>query len=151
MVYTVTFKTKWADFDPNNHLRHTSYNDYAAESRVRFFNDSGFSMLDFNRIHIGPILFQENTNFYREIHIGEDITVELTLKGMSENGERFKFSHKIIKENGVLAASIEIFGAWLNLKTRKLTIPPEELLTTFEHLSKTDNFEIIPTSNILQD
>jgi acyl-CoA thioester hydrolase len=151
MVYTVTFKTKWADFDPNNHLRHTAYNDYAAEARVRFLNDNGFSMLDFNRLNIGPILFQENTSFYREIHIGEDITVELSLKGMSENGGKFKFQHKISKENGVLAATIEVFGAWMDLKTRKLTSPPKELLSTFEHLSKTENFEIIPIRKKSQD
>ena len=149
MIYKITFKTKQADFDPNNHLRHTAYNDYAAEARVRFLNEKGFSMYTFDQLQIGPVLFQETTNFYREIRIGEDITVELALKGMSENGERFKFEHKILKENNVLAAKIDVFGAWMDLKTRKLTAPPQELLTTFEHLSKTENFEIIPTSKKL--
>lgn len=146
MIYTITFKTKWADFDPNNHLRHTAYNDYAAEARARFLNENGFSIYTLNQIQIGPVLFQETTNFYREIRVGEDITIELALKGMSENGERFKFEHKIIKENGVLAARIDVFGAWMDLQTRKLTVPPQELLTTFGHLSKTEYFEIIPIS-----
>lgn len=146
MIYTITFKTKWADFDPNNHLRHTAYNDYAAEARARFLNEHGFSICILKQLQIGPVLFQETTNFYREIRIGEDITIELALKGMSENGERFKFEHKIIKENGVIAARIDVFGAWMDLQTRKLTVPPHELLTTFEHLPKTEYFEIIPIS-----
>ena len=31
MSYTLEFNTKWADFDANRHMRHTAYNDYAAE------------------------------------------------------------------------------------------------------------------------
>jgi len=146
MSYKVTFKTRWADFDPNNHMRHTAYNDYAAESRVRFFNDNGFSLSEFHHQNIGPVLFSENTQFYREINLSEDLTVELFVKGLSENGARFKFQHKIFKENGVLAAEIEIYGAWLDLKKRKLTVPPTQIITTFNSLEKSEIFEIIPIS-----
>jgi len=143
MSFIVTFKTRWSDFDPNNHMRHTAYNDYAAESRVRFFNDHGLSLSEFHKQNIGPILFSENTMFYREISLSEDITVELFVKGLSENGERFKFRHKIFKQNDVLAAEIEIYGAWLDLKNRKLTTPHEQIVSTFKGLEKTDDFEII--------
>lgn len=144
MSYKVSFSTRWADFDPNNHMRHSAYNDYAAEARVRFFRENGFSMIEFNKQNIGPVLFSENTNFYREINLSENISVELFVKGLSENGERFKFQHKIFKQNGVLAAEIEIYGAWINLKKRKLTEPPKELISKFEALEKADNFEVIP-------
>lgn len=146
MSYKVIFKTRWADFDPNNHMRHSAFNDYAAEARVRFFADHKFSISEFNKQNVGPILFSENTNFYREINLSEDITVELLLKGISENGERFKVQHNIFKENGVLAAQIEIFGAWLDLEKRKLTVPPSQIITTFNSLKKSDTFEIIPIS-----
>ncbi len=144
MSYTVTFKTRWADFDPNNHMRHSAYNDYAAESRVRFFNDNGLSLTKFNKLNIGPILFSENTLFYREINLSEDIRVELFVKGLSENGERFKFQHKIFKQDGVLASVIEIYGAWLDLENRKLTTPPDDILKTFGSLEKCEDFELIP-------
>ncbi|MCK4562221.1 MAG: thioesterase family protein [Flavobacteriaceae bacterium] len=146
MSYKIIFKTRWADFDPNNHMRHSAFNDYAAEARVRFFADHKFSISEFNKQNIGPVLFSENTNFYREINLSEDITVELLLKGISKNGERFKVQHSIFKENGVLAAQIEIFGAWLDLEKRKLTVPPSQIITTFNSLKKSDTFEIIPIS-----
>ncbi len=124
MSYKVIFKTRWADFDPNNHLRHIAYNDYAAETRVRFFNDNKLSLSILNKLKIGPVLFSENTNFFREIVLSEDLTVELFLKGQSKHGERFKFHHKIFKQSGVLAAEIDVYGAWLELDKRKLTLPP---------------------------
>lgn len=143
MSFEIDFKTRWSDFDPNNHMRHTAYNDYAAEARVRFFNDHGLSLTEFHKHHLGPILFSENTVFYREIGLSEDIAVQLFLKGLSKNGERFKFHHKIFKQNGVLAAEIDIYAAWMDLNIRKLTTPPKHIVDTFKNLKKSDDFEII--------
>ena len=82
MSFQVNFSTKWADFDPNKHMRHTAYNDYAAEVRVRFFKKNNFTMDDFNRLNLGLILFSEETHFRKEILMGEDITVDLKLSGL---------------------------------------------------------------------
>jgi len=35
MSFKVTFASKWSDFDPNRHMRHTANNVYAAEVRAR--------------------------------------------------------------------------------------------------------------------
>jgi len=144
MSFSVRFTSRWADFDPNNHMRHSAYNDYAAEARVRMFNAYGLSLIEFNELNIGPVLFREETSFRREIRLSEDIKVEVFLKGISENGERFRFFHKIYKEDGSLAAEIEILGAWLDLKTRKLTKPSQIVLKALEDIERTDDFEIIP-------
>ena len=146
MSFKAEFTTRWADFDPNNHMRHSAYNDYAAESRVRLFDAHGLSLDILNKLHIGPVLFREETSFFREIKLSEDISVEVFLKGLSKNGERFKLRHKIFKENGILAAEIDIFGAWLDLNKRKLTVPPEQVSGTFKDLEKTDDFEWLALS-----
>ncbi len=144
MSFSVGFTSRWADFDPNNHMRHSAYTDYAAEARVRMFNALGLSLTEFNKLNLGPVLFREETIFRREIRLGEDIRVEVFLKGISENGERFKFYHKICKEDGSLAAEVEIYGAWLDLKKRKLTSPPDQVLLTLKDIEKTKDFESIP-------
>ncbi len=146
MNFKFSSPTRWADFDPNNHMRHSAYNDYAAESRVRFFKEYGLSLKEFNRLGLGPILFKEATNFYKEISIGDDITVEIFLKGASEFGERFKFIHKIYRGDGILSAEIEVYGAWIDLSKRKLTTPPVIILDVLDKLTKTDDFEIIHLS-----
>jgi acyl-CoA thioester hydrolase len=143
MSFSVGFTSRWADFDPNNHMRHSAYTDYAAEARVRMFNEYGLNLIEFNRLNIGPILFREETIFRREIRLSEDISVEVFLKGISENGERFKFSHKIFKTEGTLAAEVEIYGAWLDLKTRKLTKPPKIVLEALKDIERTEDFENI--------
>lgn len=143
MNFQVTFATKWSDFDPNRHMRHTAYNDYAAEVRVRFFKSQGVSIEDFAQENLGPILFKEETSFFKEIHLGEDITVNLTLKAISKNVERWKLQHQIFNKNGKLAAEVMVYGAWIDLQKRKLAVPSEKFHQLFSTLEKTNDYEDI--------
>ena len=92
MEYKVDFATKWSDFDPNRHMRHTAYNEYAAEVRIRYFADNNFSIKEFTKHNIGPILFEEYTSFRKEIHTGEKITVNAKLLGQSEDKGKWKIA-----------------------------------------------------------
>jgi acyl-CoA thioester hydrolase len=143
MTFEINFNTKWSDFDPNRHMRHTAYNDYAAEVRVRFFQKRGLSINEFAKLNIGPILFKEETSFFKEIHIGENITVKMELEGVSKGIERWRFNHQIYNKDGVLAAEIKVYGAWIDLVKRKLTAPPKKFAAIFNELPKTENFNEI--------
>jgi len=143
MSYKIKFHTKWSDFDANQHMRHTAYNDFAAEARLRFLTENGFGLDIMIKSNIGPVLFSENTLFKREVRLGEDIHVELFLEASSKQGERFKILHHIYREDGVLAATISVYLAWIDLHKRKLTAPPKELLKTLDNIEKIDGFEEI--------
>jgi len=143
MIFTVNFATRWADFDPNRHMRHSAYNDYAAEVRLRYFKKLKVTMEDFTKHNVGPILFEEHTSFRREIGLGENITANLQLTGLSKNGERWKIRHQIFNEANQLSAEINVYGAWLDLTQRKLTSPPEKFHFLFTQLQKTADFKEI--------
>jgi acyl-CoA thioester hydrolase len=143
MNFQITFNTKWSDFDPNRHMRHTAYNDYAAEVRVRFFKKMGLSITEFAKLNVGPILFKEETNFKREIHLGETITVNMILEESSKQLERWRFSHQVFNEKGEVAAEIFVYGAWIDLIKRKLTTIPSQYHHIFEEIPKSKNFKEI--------
>lgn len=143
MEFKVDFTTKWSDFDPNRHMRHTAYNDYAAEVRVRFFAGQNFTLEDFSKHNIGPILFTEETSFRKEIYMGENISANFKVSGLSKNNERWKITHEIFNQKGQLSAIVKVYGAWLDLRTRKLTLPPKEAQNLFLNVDKTDDFEEI--------
>jgi len=143
MIFKVTFATKWSDFDPNRHMRHTAYNDYAAEVRIRYFAHAGFPIDMIAKDNIGPILFTEHTSFRKEIHSGENITANAKLLGLSEDMRKWKIRHEIFNQAGVLSASIEVFGAWIDLKKRKLTPLPDKYQSLFEQMERTEDFSII--------
>ena len=78
--------------------------------------------------------------------MGEDISVNLKIAGLSEHNERWKISHEIFNEAGKLAAVVNVLGAWLDLTKRKLTIPPQEAAYLFTEGEKTADFEVISLS-----
>ncbi|MBL4605755.1 MAG: thioesterase family protein [Flavobacteriaceae bacterium] len=143
MSYQVQFATKWSDFDPNRHMRHTAYNDYAAEVRIRYFAHVGFPIEMIAKDKIGPILFTEHTSFRKEIHMGDDIIVNGKLSGLSKDKRKWKIRHEVINQVGKVAAIIDVYGAWIDLEKRKLAILPEKYDSLFDGIEKTDDFEVI--------
>ena len=144
--YSKQFDVIWADMDPNRHMRHTAYNDYAAQVRVAFMGDNGLSFDEMEKLMLGPVLFREETQFISEIRLGERITVDLQIAGLSLDGERWKMVHQIFKNDGKLSAVITVEGAWIDMANRKLKPPPKELVANFNELPKTNDFQEIVKS-----
>jgi acyl-CoA thioester hydrolase len=136
MTNAITYRTRWADMDPNGHMRHSAYADYAADQRVVLLAEWGFDLKTFAQRRLGPILFREETKFLKEIHIGEEIQVDSQLASVSEDGSRWTIVHRITKADGRLAATVTVDGAWLDLDRRKLTVPPAELVTAFASMPR---------------
>ena len=130
----ITYRTRWADMDPNGHMRHSAYADYAADQRVVVLSSWGFDVKRFAQLRMGPILFREETKFLKEIGIGEEIRVDGRLASVNEDGSRWSIVHTIYKANGYVAATVTVDGAWLDLDRRKLTVPPAELAAEFGRL-----------------
>jgi len=143
MEYYKEFEVRWADVDANKHMRHTAYNDYAAQVRVAFMMENGLDNEAIEEYAIGPVLFREETLFFRELVMCEKIKVDVRIRGLSKDGERWKMQHDIYKENGIPAATVNVEGAWIDSKKRKLKAPPAHLLEKFNELPKTDDFEWI--------
>ncbi len=123
-----TYTTRWADMDPNGHLRHSAYADFAADQRIAALAEHGFDLARFAVLRLGPILFREETKYLKEIRLGETLRVDGRTVSSAEDGSRWTIEHTIYKEDGRPAATVTVDGAWLDLDRRKLTVPPAELV-----------------------
>lgn len=139
--FSLKFQVKWSDVDPNMHLRNSVYMDFTDQVRIKFFHVNGISLLDFRRMHIGPILFSTTTNFRREILINEEVKVNCKLAMMTEDGRKWEILHEVFKENGELAATVIASGAWMDLTKRKLTTPPVEIVRIFDDLERVEKMD----------
>jgi len=137
------FETRWSDFDANHHMRHTVYNDCAAQLRLDLLINNGFDMNTLTKLRLGPVLLKEETKFIKEVHIGENLTVDVEIIGLSKSGDRWNMLHHIYKNEDTLAAIITVEGAWIDLKLRKLAPPPEKLNELFLKSYKSKNFKWI--------
>lgn len=139
-IYSV--QTRWADFDANGHMIHTSYAELCSMVRIRLLDEAGLNFSTMQERAVGPVLFKEESNYLAEIRMSDTVEVSIQIQGLSENSDRWKIRQDVIA-NGKLAAIHVVYGAWLDLKRRKLTASPIEARNAFEALSKTDDFEIL--------
>lgn len=138
------FRARWADLDPNGHMRHTAYNDYCAQARLMYFEDIHMPFHKLIQLQVGPILFREDIRFFKEIRMNEEFEVGFTISKLRRDGSKWSFRHNIYTTKGELSAKIEVDGAWLDLAKRKTTVPPVELGSALLDAVKSEDFEWIP-------
>ncbi|WP_242929332.1 acyl-CoA thioesterase [Pontibacter vulgaris] len=140
MSHTYTGKVMWSHLDANMHMRHSAYADFAAQARIEVLAVMGLDMKTFQKLHIGPILFREETTYLREVGVNETITVTTELAKSKKDGSRWTICHELFKEDGVKAAVIVVEGAWIDVLKRKLANLPEELADHFVHMRRSPDF-----------
>ena len=139
--FTQAIEVRWSDLDPNFHLRHSVYYDYAAFCRITFFEKGGLPTHTMQEMQFGPILFREEAVFRKEIRMGEELYIDLQLTKSRKDFSRWSIRHHLIKNREILAAVITVDGAWINTALRKLATPPGRLVELFLEMPKSEDFE----------
>lgn len=134
-------QVRWADLDPNVHLRHSVYYDWGAFCRVSFLNEQGLTMEMMQQLGIGPILFREECVFRKEIRLGDQVMVSLELVKAKKDYSRWSIQHTIRKNSDTIAAILTVDGAWLDMGKRKLAKPPREVHDVFTKMPVDKSFQ----------
>lgn len=138
--YSWNTEIRWADIDPNFHVLHSKYYDYAASCRMAFMTQHGITTELMLAKHVGPIIFREECVFRREIKFGDRVTVNIKLDKLSGDYRKWTFMNEIYINDDTLAAVITVDGAWMDTVLRKVTVPPAEFKIGIDRMPKTENF-----------
>jgi acyl-CoA thioester hydrolase len=138
--YIREIEIRWADLDPNFHLRHSAYYDYGANCRVYFLDEHGLSAAKMEQLHFGPILFREEAVFRKEVRMSDKLTMDLQVVKARQDFSRWTIRHQLIKNGAILAAVITVDGAWINTQERKLATPPGEFADVFHQMPRSADF-----------
>lgn len=139
--FVLPISLRWSDIDPNRHLRHSVYYDFAAAMRVNILVSQGLTTARMEEMQIGPILFREEAIFRREILLEDKLTIDAHVTRSTEDFGRFSIRHRIIKEDGTVAAIINVDIAWIDLQKRKLTVLPDSIRHIFEAWPRSEDFQ----------
>lgn len=146
-IYKVHLKVRWGDLDFNGHMANTAYLNAAADARMMYFEENGFSVRNFEKLRIGPVVMKDEIVYYKELCLLEDLEVHHLVSGLSEDGSRFRFRNDFYRPDGKKAASVTTTAGWLDLNKRKLVAPPRDLYDAMQRLVRTEDFETLPNSS----
>lgn len=135
---------RWADLDPNFHLRHSVYYDLCAAQRVELLESHGLTLQFMKENHIGPILFREECIFRREIKSGDTVILSARVAKLKPDASRWTIQHVFSSPEGKLLATLTVDGAWMDTTLRKLAAPiPKKITDVFTKFPTTDDFTFI--------
>jgi acyl-CoA thioester hydrolase len=141
--FEMPVQVRWSDVDANHHVRHSVYYDWGAMCRMEFLTQEGLSDTVFSQLQVGPILFREESKFRREIRMHDKIRIDLQLLQAKRDFSRWSIRHSIWKEDNTEAAILTVDGAFLDIRTRKLTTPPELAFSVFSAMPSCAEFQWI--------
>jgi acyl-CoA thioester hydrolase len=141
-----TLTAGWRDMDYNSHMANTSYLDRAADVRMMYFAENGFTAEDMLRMRIGPVIMKDEIEYFREVRLLQEIRVSLALSGLAPDGSRFMLRNEIAHADGARCAVVTSTGGWLDLNARKLIVPPEPLRKAMEALPRIEGFREMKSS-----
>jgi acyl-CoA thioester hydrolase len=136
----------WRDMDYNSHMANTAYLDRAADVRMMYFAENGFTAEDMLRMRIGPVVMKDEIEYFREVRLLQEVRVALAIAGLAPDGSRFVIRNEFTHLDGQRCAVVSSTGGWLDLNTRKLTAPPEPLREALAALPKIEGFRELRSS-----
>lgn len=139
-MFTRTLYARWGDMDFNGHMKNTAYLDAAADVRMMFFSENGFSMRNFDELRIGPVILRDELEYFRELRLLEPVHVTLTCSGLSEDLSRFRLVNEFFREDGKPSARVTSTGGWFDLTRRKIVPPPEALGRLMQEVERTGDW-----------
>jgi acyl-CoA thioester hydrolase len=145
-MFQKTLVAGWGDMDYNAHMRNTAYLDKSADVRMMYFADCGFPMAEFARLQLGPVVRTDVVDYYREIHLLDEIVVTMEMAGLSADASRMLLRNEFYRK-GTLAARVTSTAGWFDLKNRKLICPPPGLAQPLRDMSRTAEFVELPGSD----
>jgi acyl-CoA thioester hydrolase len=143
-VYSMKYTVRWADIDANRHVNYAAYVEAATELRYRYFIEHNLPPETFDQMEIGPVYTSMLINFYREVRMGETITINFLMTGLSETGIRWKIRHDFLKTNGKKAVTLSLEGTMINLNSRQPVYPTPEIMDAFQQAPRSPDFEVLP-------
>jgi acyl-CoA thioester hydrolase len=145
-MYEKTLYAGWRDMDYNSHMANTAYLDRAADVRMMYFSENGFSADEMLRLKIGPVVMKDEIEYFREVRLLQEVRVGFAIAGLAADGSRFMIRNEFAHVDGARCAVVTTTGGWLDLTARKLIAPPEALRAALAALPKIEGFRELKSS-----
>jgi len=140
---------KWADLDANMHVSSMAYVALIDHAKMSFFNENGFPQDMFAKLRIGPVVFNQQLYFLKEILPATTVHVNVELLGRSEDYRFVQFCHSIYNHEGHRAMYASLTVSWMDHDMRKLIETlPKALIEVLDKMPKSEHFKILTKSDI---
>ena len=140
-AFVQDYRARWVDMDFNQHMRNAAYLGWSEETRMRFLDAHGWSMDEFTRLRLGPVVVEDRLTYRSELRLLEPFQVDLVVAGISSDARKMRVrNHFRRTADGGPCAMVESVILWFDLAARNAVAPPPALRDLWLSLPRTDDF-----------
>jgi acyl-CoA thioester hydrolase len=143
-VFRCEFRVGWVHVDFNQHMGNTGYLSLAVDARFLYFESRGVPVSEFMRLQIGPVVLRDELEYFSELRLMDLVTVTLELDGLSADAAQMRLRNEFFRADGKRAARVTSQGLWMNLQTRRPTVPPDSVIAALRGLAHTADYRELP-------
>ena len=123
-LHTYEVVIRESHLDTFGHVNNAAYLVLFEEARWEFITNNGYSLKTVQELQLGPVVLDLSMKFRRELTLREK--VKITNVSEDPKGKISKFHQQMFKEDGVLAAELDVTFGLFDLKARRLVDPTPE-------------------------
>tara|TARA_B100000427_G_C15019852_1_gene382088 strand:- start:49 stop:465 length:417 start_codon:yes stop_codon:yes gene_type:complete len=125
LSYEYLIDNTFIDF--NGHLNEQGYYHYAVKKLWEISETVSLIAL-FKELKVGPLIFDTKLSFKKEVFEGQKIVVKCVAVKVTDSDKKFVRTIRIFKKEEMeLVAELKSNCAFMDLVSRKVTVPPLEL------------------------
>ena len=121
------FRISYADTDQMAYVYYGNYARYYEIGRVEALRSLGISYRKLEEAGVMMPVLENYSKYLRPAYYDELLEIRVMVKEMPEI--RIRFDYEIFRESGELIHTGYTLLAFVSVATKKLTTPPEEILT----------------------
>ena len=110
--------------DTFGHVNNAAFLVLFEEARWEFITRGGYGLKQVQEFQRGPVILDLRMRFKKELILREK--VKITMEFVDHRGRISRFRQEILKEDGEVAAELELTFGFFDLKTRRLIDPSPE-------------------------
>jgi len=120
--------------DTFGHVNNAQYLVLYEEARWDLIENNGFGINRIKAEAAGPVLLEATVKFKRELKNREWIRIQSFAGEM--NGKLMVINQQMVKPDGKIASEASFTVGFMDLKERRLIVPPDDWLKIFGYLNK---------------
>lgn len=144
MAYERELLVGWRDIDGVGHMANTAYLDKAADTRMLYFAEQGYSWNEFFADGFSPVIFKDEVEYRREARAMETVRFTAELAGWSADASQFTVRHNVYRGETFLAR-VQQTGGFIDLRTRRLVVATPRFAEVMETLERPEDFVVLPS------
>lgn len=122
--------------DAFGHVNHAKYLELYEQARWDWMASYQLSLKDIHRLQVGPVILNVNLDYRREVLARQ--TLRIYTRVADYQKKIFTLSQEMRLPNDEVASTLKITGGMMDLKARKLVMPPEIWLNAFGLMEKAE-------------